>query len=42
MQETFARATHSTLRPSVARDDRLSCIQYEELAGVSNSHEDDQ
>ena len=27
MQDTFARATHSAGRPSVARDDRVSCIQ---------------
>ena len=28
MQDTFARATHSAGRPSAARDDRVSCIQY--------------
>ena len=31
MQDTFARATHSAYaagRPSAARDDRVSCIQW--------------
>ena len=27
MQDTFARATHSAGRPSVVRDDWVSCIQ---------------
>ena len=43
MQDTFARATHSAYaagRPSAARDDRVSCIQW--LFGlricVSNFH----